>query len=71
MAARAKAESGAIFWGDETGLRSDDVRGRSYALRGQTPEVRVPHKRAGLGLITAVTIDRLPVHRSPKVPGPG
>ena len=55
IAARAKAEGGTIFWGDETGLRSDDVRGRSYAPRGRTPEVRVNHKRAGLGLISAVT----------------
>ena len=55
IAARAKAEGGAIFWGDETGLRSDDVRGRSYAPRGRTPEVRVNHKRANLGLISAVT----------------
>jgi transposase len=55
IAARAKAETGAVFWGDETGLRSDDVRGRSYAPRGRTPTVRVPHKRAGLGLISAVT----------------
>ncbi len=37
IAVRAKAEGGAIFWGDETGLRSDDVRGRSYAPRGRTP----------------------------------
>ena len=55
IAARAKAENGAVFWGDETGLRSDDVRGSSYAPRGRTPTVRVPHKRAGLGLISAVT----------------
>ena len=55
IAARAKAEGGTIFWGDETGLRSDDVRGRSYAPRGRTPEVRVNHKRANLGLISAVT----------------
>ena len=55
IAARAKAEGGAIFWGDETGLRSDDVRGRGYAPRGRTPEVRVNHKRAGLGLISAMT----------------
>ena len=55
IAARAKAEGGAIFWGDETGLRSDDVRGRSYAPRGRTPEVRVNHKRANLGLISAMT----------------
>jgi transposase len=55
IAARAKAEGGTICWGDETGLRSDAVRGRSYAPRGRTPEVRVNHKRAGLGLISAVT----------------
>jgi transposase len=55
IAARAKAENGAIFWGDETGLRSDDVRGRGYAPRGRTPEVRVNHRRANLGLISAVT----------------
>jgi hypothetical protein len=55
IAARAKAESGMVFWGGETGLRSDDVRGRSYAPRGRTPEVRVNHKRAGLGLISALT----------------
>ena len=55
IAARAKTEGGAIFRGDETGLRSDDVRGRGYAPRGRPPEVRVNHKRAGLGLISAVT----------------
>src|ERR687894_1344415 len=55
IAARAKAEGGAVFWGDETGLRSDDVRGRSYAPRGRTPAVRVNHKRANPGLISAVT----------------
>src|SRR5919202_1825083 len=59
---RPKAEDGTIFWGDETifwgdetGLRSDDVRGRGYAPPGRTPEVRVNHKRANLGLISAVT----------------
>jgi transposase len=44
-----------IFWGDETGLRSDDVRGRSCAPRGRTPVVRVCHKRAGSSLASAVT----------------
>jgi transposase len=55
IAARAKVEGGTVFWGDETGLRSDDVRGRGYAPPGRTPEVRVNHKRANLGLISAVT----------------
>ena len=55
IVARAKAERGAVFWGDETGLRSDDVRGRSYAPRGQTPVVQVCQKRAGLSVISALT----------------
>ena len=55
IAAQAKAEGGAVFWGDETGLRSDDVRGRGYAPPGRTPQVRVNPRRANLGLISAVT----------------
>src|SRR5215210_987537 len=55
IVARARRTRGVIFWGDETGLRSDDVRGRGYAPRGRTPLVRVCHKRAGLSLISAVT----------------
>ncbi len=51
---RARKARGVIFWGDETGLRSDDVRGRGYAPRGRTPLVRVCHRRAGLSLISAV-----------------
>ena len=55
LVAQASEEKGTIFWGDETGLRSDDVRGRSFALKGRTPVVRPSHKRARLGLISAVT----------------
>jgi len=55
LVARAKRARGVIFWGDETGLRSDDVRGRSDAPRGRTPVVRVCHRRAGLSLVSAVT----------------
>jgi transposase len=55
IVARARQARGIIFWGDETGLRSDDVRGRGYAPRGRTPVVRVCHKRASLSLISAVT----------------
>jgi len=32
IASRAKREKALIYWADETGLRSDDVRGRSFAL---------------------------------------
>ena len=52
--AKARRQKGTIFWGDESGLRSDDVRGRGYAPRGQTPVVRPCHQRANVGVISAV-----------------
>ena len=55
IAACAKFEGAEIHWGDETGLRSDDVRGRGYAPQGQTPVVRVNNKRHGLSVISTVT----------------
>lgn len=55
IVARARRTPGVIFWGDETGLRADDVRGRSYAPRGKTPVVRPTQRRIGLGLISAVS----------------
>lgn len=55
ISSRARAEGAEIHWGDETGLRSDDVRGRSYAPQGQTPVVRVNNKRHGLSIISTVT----------------
>jgi transposase len=55
IVARARRVRGVIFWGDETGLRADDVRGRSYAPPGKTPVVRPNHRRIGLGLISAVS----------------
>jgi hypothetical protein len=53
-------DRGTIVWGEgrtytSYGLRTDDVHGRSYAPRGRTPEMRVNHKRAGLGLTSVVT----------------
>ena len=55
IAARAKAEGAEVHWGDESGLRSDDVRGRGFAPKGQTPVIRVNSKRHGLSVISTVT----------------
>jgi len=55
IADRAKTEGAEIHWGDETGLRSDDVRGRGYAPKGQTPVVRICNKRENVSLISTVT----------------
>ena len=55
IAKRAKTEGAEINWGDETGLRSDDVRGRGYAPKGQTPVLRINSRREGLSVISTVT----------------
>lgn len=55
IAQRAKQERAEIHWGDETGLRSDDVRGRGYAPKGQTPVVRANAARQSLSVISTVT----------------
>ena len=55
IAERAKAEGAELHWGDETGLRSDDARGRSFAPKEKTPVVRITSKRENVGLISTVT----------------
>src|SRR6201990_1863847 len=55
IAAKAHQAEGKVYWLDESGVRGDDVRGRSYAPCGQTPEVRPCQKRASVGVISAVT----------------
>jgi transposase len=55
IAKRAKAEDGEIHWGDETALVNTDVRGRSYAPKGQTPVTSAPGSRQKLSMISTVT----------------
>jgi len=55
IAAAAKQEGAEIQWGDETGLRSDDVRGSGYAPKGKTPVVLANANRAKLSVISTVT----------------
>ena len=55
IATRAKRERALIYWGDETGLRSDDVRGRSFAPVGQPAVVQLPGRRFGCNVLSALT----------------
>lgn len=55
IAARAKFEGVEVHRRDKTGLRYDDVRGRSYVPKGETSVVRVNSKREGLSIISTVT----------------
>lgn len=52
---RAKLENAEINWGDETGIRSDNVVGRCYAPCGKTPIQRVKGKPEKINMISAIT----------------
>jgi transposase len=52
--ARAKRENAEIYWGDETGLRNDCQHERGYALKGQTPVIRLNANRVSLNMISAI-----------------
>jgi transposase len=54
--AKALEEKAEIHWGDETSVVNTDVRGRSYAPRGKTPETRaVWGSREKFSMISTVT----------------
>ena len=53
--AKAKEEKAEIYWGDETGVRSDGQHERGYAPKGQTPVIRLNAKRTSTNMISAIT----------------
>ena len=55
IAARAKEEQATIYWGDETGLRSDYQTGRTYGLKGKTPVIPGTGQRFSINMISAIT----------------
>lgn len=54
LRARAKRVGAKIFFLDEAGVRSDQVLGRTWGLRGQTPEVATSGRRQSVSAISAV-----------------
>ena len=54
LRARAKRVGAKIFFLDEAGVRSDQVLGRTWDLRGQTPEVPTSGRRQSVSAISAV-----------------
>lgn len=51
----AMVENAEIYWGDETGLRASDVRGRGFAPKGKTPQVLATAKYENLSMVSAIT----------------
>jgi len=55
IAKRAKSEGADIYWGDETGPRASDVRGRGFLPKGQTPVVLTTATYQNLSMVFAIT----------------
>lgn len=55
ISARAKREGADIYWGDETGLRSSDVRGRGFSPRGKTPVIEATAQYQNISMVSAIT----------------
>lgn len=55
IAEKARQEGAEIHWGDETGLRSDDVNGRGYSPIGKTPVRRGKGTPEKINMISSVT----------------
>ncbi len=53
--ALAKREKAEVFFEDESGVRSDFHSGSTWAVRGQTPIVRVTGQRFSLNMISAIS----------------
>ena len=52
---QAKEEGATVWWGDESGLRSDHQTGTTWGERGNTPVVKRTGKRFGCNMISAIT----------------
>jgi transposase len=52
---RAAKEKATIYFGDETGMRSDHQAGRTYAPKGETPVIKATGKRFSLNMISAIS----------------
>jgi len=52
---RAKQEGAAIYFGDESGVRSDYHAGTTWAPRGKTPVVKSTGARVSVNMVSAIT----------------
>jgi transposase len=55
LATRAKAEDAVILFGDQVGVRSDHLSGRTWGRRGQTPTVARTGKRFSLNAMSTIS----------------
>jgi len=52
---KAKKENAIIYFEDEVGMRSDHQAGKSYAPKGETPEIKKTGQRFSLNMVSAIS----------------
>lgn len=52
----AKSENAIIKFEDETGISLNSYYGKSYALKGKTPEIKLPSKHNKISMISTISI---------------
>jgi transposase len=52
---RASQEGARIYWGDEMGVQSTDNRGRTYGLKGKTPQIKKTGSRFKCNMLAAIS----------------
>jgi hypothetical protein len=55
IAAQAKQEKAEIHWGDEAGLATQEIGGKGFAPRGQTPVLQTKRHRGRVNYIATVS----------------
>jgi transposase len=55
--AKAEEEGGVIHFGDEAGIHTEQINGRSYAPKGETPIIKSTGSRLKLNVISSLTRD--------------
>ncbi|WP_330178577.1 IS630 family transposase [Nocardia sp. NBC_01503] len=55
LAVRAKTEGAVILFGDQVGVRSDQLSGRTWGRRGQTPTLARTGKRFSLNAMSTIS----------------
>ena len=52
--ARALAENGEIYWGDETGIDNHEHYQRGFAIKGNPPVIPIESKRERVNIVSAI-----------------
>jgi transposase len=53
---QARLENAVIKWSDESGISLNTYYGKSYALKGKTPHIKLPATRTHISMISSISV---------------